>query len=58
MRQHECDRQLGVALVLEVQQELLREHVDLPVDLVLGLRGRLGKHGLVRAAQHDERHER
>src|SRR4051794_37336631 len=48
-RKHERDAQLREVAVGEVDQELLREHVDLAVDLRLVVVAGLGEHPLVQA---------
>src|SRR3954463_13187962 len=51
--EHERHAELREVLVGEVDQELLREHVDRALDLALGVGG-LRDHELVRAGQHDQ----
>src|SRR4051794_15675436 len=53
--EHEADAELGETAAAQVDEELLRQHVDLAVDLGLRRRrARLGEHELVDPAQHEQ----
>src|ERR671931_1062844 len=51
------DAELGELAIGEVDEEVLRQDVDLALDLRLLLRSRLGEDELVRAAEDDQQHE-